>query len=282
MICYFDTKDLINILEHSQPIAAPDLESALSRGGHKLAISVYTVMELAAPLWNGAESHQVWQMLGYLQDLPLTYVHSSGIPRLELQEAIDAYTGQREYRDVVCFVDRFDKTVDLYATPPTTMNIGYSIQECVWDLYSCRSGAENGLDRFGQRLRDRFAQDRATTSKPSLKVNFITTIRGSLRLHKVNLKSVDVNGLGRWIHHDPSRCPAERLGFEVYHKILKNLQDVPENSDLEDFQHVSCIPYVDAITLDRRMRSYVSQAARGLRVPYDERVAEVTDLLKRL
>ena len=134
-----------------------------------------------------------------------------------------------------------------------------------------------------QRLRDSFARDRATTSKPSLRANFISTIGRNLRLHRVALKSADVNGLGRWIHDEPSRCPAKRLVYEVYHKILKNVQDVPEDSDLEDFQHVSCIPYVDAITLDRRMRGYVSQAAKGLCVPYDERVAsEVTDLLERL
>jgi hypothetical protein len=222
-------------------------------------------MELAAPLWNGTESHQVWQVLGNLEDLPLTYVHSSAIPRLELAEAVDAFTGQREYSDVIPFVDRFDKTVDLYGTPPTAMIIGYSIHECVWDLY--KSGAENGFDRFVQGLRDCFARDRATTSKPSLKANFISTIRRNLRLHQVDLRSVDVDGLGRWIHDDPSRCPAERLVYEVYHKILKNVQDVPEDSDLEDFQHVSCISYVDAM---------------GLGVPYDERVAKVTDLLERL
>ena len=30
--------------------------------------------------------------------------------------------------------------------------IVYSLSECVWDLYT--SGAENGLERFVQRLRD--------------------------------------------------------------------------------------------------------------------------------
>jgi hypothetical protein len=65
--------------------------------------------------------------------------------------------------------------------------------------------------------------------------------------------------------------------------MLQNVQDVPEDSDFEDFQHVSCIPYVDAMTLDRRMRGYVSQAAMGLGVPYNERVARgVTDVLERL
>lgn len=265
MICYLDTKDLINILDYSRPIAVPELESVLSRGGHELAISVYTVMELAAPLWIGAKSHQVWSVLGKLEELPLIYVHVSAIPRLELAEAVGAFTGRREYRDVVPFVDRFDKTVDLYGTPPTAMIIGYSMHECVWDLY--KSGAENGFDCFVHQLRDNFARDRATTHKLSLRANFISMIGRNLRLHQVDLKSTDVNGLGHWIHDEPARCPAERLVYEVYHKILKNVQDVPEESDLEDFQHISCIPYVDAITLDRRMRGYVSQAARGLGVP---------------
>ena len=165
MICYLDTKDLINILEHSPPIAAPDPERALAQGGHTLAISVETVMEIAAPLCRG-ESHKVWQVLSKLEDLPLAYLHSSAIPRLELQEAVDAFIGGREYRNVVPFVDRFDKTVDLGGTPATAIMIVYSLSECVWDLYT--SGAENGLERFVQRLRDSFAQDRATTRRPSL------------------------------------------------------------------------------------------------------------------
>jgi hypothetical protein len=281
MICYLDTKDLINILEHSQPIAAPDLERALAQGGHTLAISVETVMEIAAPLWRGAQSHKVWQVLGKLEDLPLAYLHSSAIPRLELQEAIDAFTGGREYRDVMPFVDRFDKTVDLHGTPATAIIIGYSLSECVWDLYT--SGAENGLDRFVQRLRDSFARDRVTPRRPSLKANFISTVKRNLRLHRVDLKSVDVKDLGRWIYDNPARCPAERLGYEVYHKVLKNIQDTPEDSDLEDFQHISCIPYVDAITLDRRMCGYVLQASIALAASYEKRVfRRVADFLARL
>jgi hypothetical protein len=131
MICYLDTKDLINIVEHSQPIAAPDLERGLAQGGHTLAISVDTVMEIAAPLWRGVQSHKFWQMLGKLEDLPLAYLHSAAISRLELQEAVYAFIGGREYRDVVPFVDRFDKMVDLHGTPATAIIIGYSFSECV-------------------------------------------------------------------------------------------------------------------------------------------------------
>ena len=53
-------------------------------------------MEIAALLWRGAQSHKVWQVLGKLEDLPLAYLHSSAIPRLELQEAVDAFIGGRE------------------------------------------------------------------------------------------------------------------------------------------------------------------------------------------
>jgi hypothetical protein len=281
MICYLDTKDLIDILEHSRPIAAPDFERALSQGGHTLAISVETVMEIAAPLWRGTQSHKVWQVLGKLEDLPLAYLHSSAIPRLELQEAVDAFTKGREYRDILPFVNRFDKIVDFNGTPVTAIIIEYSLCECVWDLYT--SGAENGLERFVQRLRESFARDRATTRKLSLKANFISMIERNLRLHRIDLKFADVRALGRWVHENSSRCPAERLSYEVYHKILKNTQDIPKDSDLEDSQHISCIPYVDAITLDGRKRGYILQASTSLAGSYEKRVfGKVSDLLARL
>jgi hypothetical protein len=50
MHIYLDTKDLINILERSDPYTIDQLEYRLRQGGHKLVLSVYTVIELSAPL----------------------------------------------------------------------------------------------------------------------------------------------------------------------------------------------------------------------------------------
>ena len=74
-----------------------------------------------------------------------------------------------------------------------------------------------------------------------------------------------------------------RLGYEVWHQLGKNKTDRLEDSDMEDYQHVLCLPYVDLMTLDKRMHNYVSQAAAGMSLDYSGRIfRSVQDLLCRL
>jgi len=67
-----------------------------------------------------------------------------------------------------------------------------------------------------------------------------------------------------WVYADARRCPALRLGHEVYNEIVKNINDIPESGDIPDMALIRVIPYVDAVRLDRRMRSYCSQVCQKL------------------
>ena len=58
----------------------------------------------------------------------------------------------------------------------------------------------------------------------------------------------------------------------MFHKIIRNVADSGEESDIPDFAHVDCIPYVDAITLDRRMRGYVEQADHSMGTAYSQKL----------
>jgi hypothetical protein len=49
---YLDSKDLINILERADPFAGNQLEHTLRNGGHELVLSLYSIVEIAAPLAN--------------------------------------------------------------------------------------------------------------------------------------------------------------------------------------------------------------------------------------
>ena len=69
--------------------------------------------------------------------------------------------------------------------------------------------------------------------------------------------------LSNWIYQCPSRCPGIRLGYEVYHHLRRNLGDQVDASDFGDLAHINCLPYVDVLTLDRRMADYVRRATRG-------------------
>ena len=54
--------------------------------------------------------------------------------------------------------------------------------------------------------------------------------------------------------------------------MIKNVHDVPTPSDMEDFCHLECLPYVDFMTLDNRMRGYVSQACKAIQTNYAEKL----------
>jgi hypothetical protein len=82
----------------------------------------------------------------------------------------------------------------------------------------------------------------------------------------------DASAFAEWIYADASRCPSQRLGYEVWHKMVRNINDIPHASDLEDFEHISCLPYVDILTLDRRMHGYVSQVSKALSTDYDRKI----------
>ena len=270
MLIYLDAKDLINIFERSHPCSEDQLHQLLQKGGYKLVFSLTTIMEISEPLLHsGAKTNVMW-LLNRLEKLPHTFIHEANIPRLELVEAVRAFSLGEEYGVIQPFVNRFDDTVDLNAAPPTKIYLNYPLAETVWDLYTF--GELKGLDSYAKKLRPTFAADRALDPKPSLKTNFVKATQLNLNSNKVTGPTEDVATFANWIYSDPSRCPSIRIGYEVWHKMVRNVADEPEDSDMEDFQHIGCLPYVDLMTLDRRMCGYVSQAAATLTLNYSEKV----------
>jgi hypothetical protein len=273
MKLYLDTRDLINILQKATPCTADHLEESLRRGDHKLAVSFHTVSEISVPIIRVTSKTNVMVLLNRLERMPLTFIRSD-IDGLELKEALDAYLGKHEYRGILVFVDRFDQTVDLHARPPTGMFINYSLVETVWDLY-CH-GALEGLESYANQMRQIVAADRRLNKPSPLKANFAKMIERNLKLYKLSWSGVDLSDFADWIYENPNRCPAIRLGYEVWHKIVKNKTDPLEDSDMEDYQHLTCLPYVDFMTLDRRMHGYVSQASASANLDYRNRIFKST------
>ena len=281
MLVYLDTKDIISIFEKAQPCSSEHLENLLKQGGHKLVFSMITIMELSEPLLYKNAKTNVTRLLNRIEKLPHTYIHDSIIPCLELMEAIRAFSQGGDILEINPFVKRFDKTVDLNGKPATNIYLNYPLSEIVWDLYCY--GAFGGLDKYAKKLKLTLAADRALSPKPTLKENFIKTIARNLKLHKIPTPIESIEPLANWIYSDPKICPSERLCYEVWHKIVKNLTDIPEESDLEDFQHIGCLPYVDVLTTDRRMNGYVSQASAAISIDYSAKCfyspKEILDIL---
>lgn len=66
------------------------------------------------------------------------------------------------------------------------------------------------------------------------------------------------------LYKNPTWCPTQRISFEMYRALLNNQSDIPQDGDILDFNHLKPVPYVDALTLDRRMRTYLDQVIRRL------------------
>lgn len=281
MIIYFDSKDLINIFEKSTPCSADKLEDILKSGGHKIVLSFLTIMEISEPLLHKKAKSIIMDLLNHIEKLPHTFIHSSTIPQEELREAFEAFTEGREYKNIDTFVSRFDKTCDLSKKPPTGSYINYPLSETVWDLY-CFGGL-GGLDAYGDKLRQIFLADRAKENTPNLKDHFTTKVQRTLSLYELTVPTDQLTSFSNWIYDNPSRCPSERLGYEVWHKMLLNKTDIPNDSDMEDYNHLCCLPYIDYTTLDRRMHGYVSQASKSLDLRYDLKAFKTAqEILNRL
>lgn len=280
MKLYLDARDLINILQRDTPWTADHLEEILRQEGHQLAASVHTVSEMSVPLVKATSKTNVMALLNRLEKMPIIFMRSD-IEGLELGEAVDAFSSKREYRKIYPFVERFDQSVDSHARPPTSIFLNYSLAETVWDLYS--HGALEGLEGYAKKMRQLITADRSLSKPPTLKANFVKMLERNLKLYSLSWPGVVLSDLANWIYENPNLCPAIRLGYEVWHKIVKNKTDSLEDSDMEDYQHLTCLPYVDFMTLDRRMHGYVSQVSASVGLNYQAHVFKsAQDLFNRL
>lgn len=125
--------------------------------------------------------------------------------------------------------------------------------------------------------------DRGLSNPPNLRAHFVRVIERNLKLSKLPYPSGGLFEFADWIYETPNRCPAIRLVYEVWHKITKNKTDPLDDSDMEDLMHLSCLPYVDFMTVDRRMHGYVTQASKGLCLPFQNKISKsAQDILSRL
>jgi hypothetical protein len=67
-----------------------------------------------------------------------------------------------------------------------------------------------------------------------------------------------------WVYSNPNRCVGLRLNQEIFWALAANYGDKLEIGDFVDFALTSAVPYVDAATLDRRMRNYCDIASRNI------------------
>lgn len=270
MRIYLDTKDIIEIIEKSNPISLKDLEKILRKKNSELVISITLLLEISEPLIHKSKKTNVMSVINQIEMIPHIFIHVKNLIRFELLEAIDAFNNGREYKNVDPFRRRFTETLDLEKYFPLGKLIIYSLAEIIWNLF--HEGALGGFDKHSNRWRKAFFNERNLPRKPTKKESFIYTIKKHLLLYNLKPPNQGIILFAKWIYKKSFRCPSIRLINEVFHKIVKNIGDIPKNSDLADFSHIQCLPYVDLMTVDRRFYAYVSQATKSLNINYQSKI----------
>lgn len=248
-------------------------------------LSASNVMELSAPLASSNSETNVMRLLNRVEAIPHTFIAEARIPFSEIKEAVRAYQELREYSDINPFEKRFDYVASQFSKPPTRQYLNFGLAEAVFTLWTEDPNLFSGFQKETLQLRRLLSTDRSARDNPSVQKNFANVLRRYLTRARVNLPHSQVEQLADWIYSSGKRCPSFRLGYEVFHKLLKNKYDEAEKGDIYDFAHIDCLPYVDAITLDRRMRGYVAQAGQSLGLDYQTKVYsnldEIHDLVAK-
>lgn len=183
------------------------------------------------------------------------------------------FANEREYRQIILFVNRFDETLP---NSPTHLFLNYSTAETIFDLWMKGFDFLQGYKQISRLFRGVVDADRSLP-KQSMRKKFIETIRKSLLINNLSIPSLNLELFAEWIYKFPSRCPSIRLTFEVYQQLVKNKEDKwkeEKGGDISDFNHLSFTPYVDLITLDNNKRAYVKQALRRVNMGYERRLCK--------
>ena len=283
MRLYLDSRDLIVLVERRSHGETARFEERLRQSSCQLIFSMHNIMECCAPLVHGGEGTSVMRTLNRLEELPHLYMAEAQVGALELKEATTAFLEGREYGPIAPpLVPRFDYVVSAFRDVPTKQYLQYGLAQVIYELWTTDKSLLAGYSADAKRLRELLNSDRSRSDYKRHDLNFRNAVARNLCLYRINFPDDQISALSSWIYQSAARCPATRLGYEVYHKILRNLTDTSEESDIPDFAHVSCAPYCDAITLDSRMRGYIAQVDQSIGTHYSKKVYRNVDEIETL
>jgi hypothetical protein len=264
-----DTRDLINLTERGQPVTADDFRQYLEEHNHQIVLSFTNIRELAGPLARGGDFLKIRKLLQAVEAMPHAYIKEVSVIDLEIQAAVEGFTRGVEYQDVAIYVNRWDATLRL---PPGQVRalyerfVGLRLDNIVHDAYRNRPEIFAQPEQHLPLLQRTFEEDRNRLAKGEAapRNHFVNVFRRQAQSSQIALPRGREEEISKWVYQDPSRCPGLRLHHETYRQLMLNYSNQPEVGDFSDLAHVYSLPYVDAATLDNRMRNYCSQACRKL------------------
>lgn len=277
-----DSRDLINLLEHGQPTRPDEYETYLRACDHLNVLSFTNIRELVAPLATGGEFMNIRPMLQSLEQMPHTYLSEVPIIGSEIRSAVRSFEGEVEYENPNVYVTRWDHVL---ALPPGQKGsaadnwVNLRLDDIVYLIRRVNPEVFGPPEHHVPTLRRLLGQDRDNlrAGQAPARLHFVRSIRRHANTHQVDLPLGREQEFAEWVYQNPNRCPGLRLYHETYRALMANYEDVPEVGDFSDLAHICALPYVEAATLDRRMRHYCQIASKkllelGCSVNYRDRV----------
>ncbi len=259
-----DSKDLINVVEHDRPIKLDELRAYLHQHHSSIVLTFNNIRELAAPLAQGINPLRVRSLLQRVETLPVSYLADPTIPQEEVKQAVRAFNSGTEYTPINPWVSRWDETIP-GPRPDVAKMLILRLDEIVLDIAREDATVFATFGSYEPNLRKQFENDRSIPTHLRVpEKNFPKVISRFIEQYKIDEPVKPIEEFSAWVYEDPRRCPGLRLGYEVFHELLKNVGDKPDASDIPDYSQINAIPYVDVATLDRRMYGYCSNVIRKL------------------
>jgi hypothetical protein len=220
-------------------------------------------------LARGGEFLRIRPILQSLEGLPHACLKEATIVAIEIQCAVDAFNGAMDYRGCSPYVPRWDYT--LMPLPggqqSATENwLDFRLDEMIYHINRTRPDVFAPPDHHLERLQMQLQRDRELlrVGQAPARQHFIRSIKNHAATHRISLPNGREDEFAEWVYARADRCPGLRLNHETYRALMTNYADIPEAADFADLAHVSAIPYVDAATLDNRMRHYCKTASRKM------------------
>ena len=260
---YLDSRDLIELLTHGQPVGLDEFADILRRERWQLVYSFSNTCELALP----QNLHETARRFGVLAEFPHSYIRSlPPIRDIEFRHAIAVYAqGAKPQRADVYVPAWYQTFTYINQDADLAAAARMSLAEQVVGMARLNPDIFRNKPQHMQDTQSAVDEDRAVTDAVRRnRARFEGAVRLALADAQLPIPTEGLTKFARWVRDDPSRCPGWRIFEESYLEFCTNVQDRVDLGDLSDWTHISAVPYVDAITLDRRIAGYTKATSRKL------------------
>jgi hypothetical protein len=258
-----DAKDLINIVEKSRPMNVEDFGQWLKGRNSTVVLSFTNVSDFVGPAFANNSFLEKRVLLQQLETLPLAYIREGTIKRDEFAAAVLAFTQGHEPAAIDPYVSRWDETAFWQREAATSVLVGQRLDDFVFmarqviQVYKTQNAG----------IRDYIEEERAIPKKErwTLKQIFSRRMPDRLAAYHINSFGCDPVQFGEWLWDNPIRCLGARLFFEAHHFQMNDHSLKFGDGDVADFAHIPALPYVDALTVDKRIENLLQMVFRKYR-----------------